>query len=191
MEALDEGLKLLRTISEIEISNDQEKEKVLDNYINSADKNREKYREEYKSSGSVLTMFDKRFNIVIKELNRLKQWESLRKILGDVLFSNNLEASEILCRYLNRAEQFAITRNYIDSKNLKRKLSGRYVQCLEHDIKNTVFPSKQRIQIHQSIESFSDKLIPLIPFEERPLKTLSFFDSKRIHFPNFVLKIIS
>ena len=34
-------------------------------------------------------------------------------------------------------------------------------------------------------------LIPLIPFEDLPLKILNFFDSKRIHFPNFVLSIIS
>ena len=39
--------------------------------------------------------------------------------------------------------------------------------------------------------SFSAKLIPLIPFDDLPLKTLNFFASNLIHLPNLVLRIIS
>ena len=39
--------------------------------------------------------------------------------------------------------------------------------------------------------SLFPKFIPLIPLDERPLKVLNFFDSKRIHFPSLVLNIIS
>ena len=39
--------------------------------------------------------------------------------------------------------------------------------------------------------SLSPKLIPLMPFEDRPLKTLSFFDINLIHFPFLVLSIMS
>ena len=102
-------------------------------------------------------MFGTRLDIVIKEMNRLKLWEQLRTVLGDVLFvSNNLEAPRMLCRYLNRAEQFTITRKFIENKKLKKKLSGRYVQCLEQDIKKTAFPDKKRIRIHQSILSSTE-----------------------------------
>ena len=43
----------------------------------------------------------------------------------------------------------------------------------------------------ETIESLFESLIPLIPLEDLPLKTLNFFDSNRIHFPCLVLKIIS
>ena len=39
--------------------------------------------------------------------------------------------------------------------------------------------------------SSSFKLIPLIPFDDRPLKILNFFDINLIHLPNLVLRIIS
>ena len=42
-----------------------------------------------------------------------------------------------------------------------------------------------------TIESSFDRLIPLIPFEDLPLKTLNFFESNLIHLPFWVLKIIS
>jgi len=152
MEALDEKLTLLKVVSRIKISSDQESKTVLRSYTASI--SREKYREEYKSSGSIDTMFGTRLDIVIKELNRLKLWEQLRTVLGDVLFvSNSLDAPRMLCRYLNRAEQFTLTRKFIEDKKLKKKLSGSYVKCLEQDIKKTAFPDKKRIQIHQSIVS--------------------------------------
>ena len=39
--------------------------------------------------------------------------------------------------------------------------------------------------------SFSFNLIPFIPFEDLPLKSLNFFDLNLMHLPNLVLNKIS
>ena len=49
----------------------------------------------------------------------------------------------------------------------------------------------QTIIDNDTISSFGASSIPLIPFEDLPLKTRSFLDSNLIHLPNFVLNIAS
>ena len=44
---------------------------------------------------------------------------------------------------------------------------------------------------NDTIWSLGANSIPLIPFEDRPLKTLNFFASNLIHLPSLVLKITS
>ena len=43
----------------------------------------------------------------------------------------------------------------------------------------------------ETISSLDANSIPFIPFDDLPLNILNFLDSNLIHFPNFVLKIIS
>ena len=43
----------------------------------------------------------------------------------------------------------------------------------------------------ETISSSDANSIPFIPFDDLPLNILNFLDSNLIHFPNFVLKIIS
>ena len=50
----------------------------------------------------------------------------------------------------------------------------------------TLFTTDKEITL-----SFATKSIPLMPFDDLPLNSLNFFDMNRMHFPSFVLNIIS